>query len=257
MDIGTIFGLVSAFLLIMMGMKFNVTAFVDLGSIFIVIGGTVSVVFVAYPLKKVFGVVNVLKNAFLIKALTPADTIKQLVSFAEQARREGILALEARSQEIKDLFLKKGIQLAVDGTEPDLIKDILSTEIAFIEERHKFGAGIFDFAATLSPAFGMIGTLIGLVLMLGNMTDVESIGPNMAIALLTTMYGSIIANTICIPIATKLTNYSKSELLIKQLMLEGIMSLQSGDNPRIVEQKLTAFIEPELRTAAIKQEKGD
>ena len=257
MDLATILGLVFAYLLILMGMQFNLAAFVELNSIFIVIGGTVSVIFVAYPLKKVFGVLGVLKNAFITKSLTPADTIKQLVSFAEQARREGILALEARSQEIKDLFLKKGIQLAVDGTEPDLIKDILSTEIAFIEERHKFGAGIFDLAGTLAPAFGMIGTLVGLVLMLGNMTDVESIGPNMAVALLTTMYGSIIANTFCIPIATKLINYSNSELLIKQLMLEGIMSLQSGDNPRIVEQKLTAFIEPELRTSAMKQDKGE
>jgi chemotaxis protein MotA len=206
-------------------------------------------------LNKVLGIIGVVKNAFLTKTLTPAETIKQPVGFAEQARREGILALEARAQEIDDNFLKKGIQLAVDGTEPDLIKDILSTEIMFIEERHKFGAGMFELAGTLSPAFGMIGTLIGLILMLGNMSDVESIGPNMAVALVTTLYGSMIANTFCIPIAAKLTNYSKAEVLTKELMLEGIMALQSGDNPRIVEQKLTAFIEPGLRSAAMKEEK--
>ena len=256
MDIATIIGVVGAYFLIMLGMGFDkIGAFIDIPSMQIVVGGTIAVIFTAHPLNKVLGIIGIVKNAFIIKTLTPAETIKQLVGFAEQARREGILALEARAQEIDDNFLKKGIQLAVDGTEPDLIKDILSTEIMFIEERHKFGAGIFELAGTLSPAFGMIGTLIGLILMLGNMSDVESIGPNMAVALVTTMYGSIIANTFCIPIAAKLLNYSKAEVLTKELMLEGIMALQSGDNPRIVEQKLTAFIEPGLRAAAMKEEK--
>ena len=255
MDIATIIGMVLAYFLIMLGMGFGrLNAFIDIPSMQIVFGGTLGAIFIAHPLNKVLSVFGVLKNAFLVKNLTPAQTIKQLVEFAEQARREGILALEARAQEINDEFLKKGINLAVDGTEPDLIKDILNTEISFIEQRHKFGANIFELAATLAPAFGMIGTLIGLILMLGNMSDVESIGPNMAVALITTMYGSIIANTFCIPIAAKLTNYSNDEILIKELMLEGIMSLQSGDNPRIVEQKLTAFIDPSLRAAAMKEE---
>lgn len=256
MDIATIIGLIGAYLLIAMGVGLDkLPAFIDIPSMQIVIGGTVAVIFTAHPLNKVLGIIGIVKNAFLTKTLTPAQTIKQLVGFAEQARREGILALEARSQEIDDDFLKKGIQLAVDGTEPDLIKDILSTEIMFIEERHKFGVGMFELAGSLSPAFGMIGTLIGLILMLGNMSDVESIGPNMAVALITTLYGSMIANTFCIPVAAKLANYSKQEMLVKELMLEGIMSLQSGDNPRIVEQKLTAFIEPGLRASAMKEEK--
>ena len=256
MDIATIIGLVGAYFLIILGIGLTrIAAFIDIPSVQIVVGGTVAVIFTAYPLNKVLGIIGIVKNAFLTKTLTPTETIKQLVGFAEQARREGILALEARSQEIEDPFLKKGIQLAVDGTEPDLIKDILSTEIMFIEERHKSGIGMFELAGSLSPAFGMIGTLIGLILMLGNMSDVDSIGPNMAVALITTMYGSIIANTFCIPIAAKLSTYSKQEMLIKELMLEGIMSLQSGDNPRIVEQKLTAFVEPGLRASAMKEEK--
>jgi chemotaxis protein MotA len=256
MDIATIGGLVAAYVLIMMGMKLpNLPAFIDIPSLQIVIGGTIAVIFVSHPLGKVLGVVGILKNAFLVKTLTPGATIKQLVGFAEQARREGILALEARSQEIDDDFLKKGIQLAVDGTEPDLIKDILSTEISFIEQRHKFGADMFELAGSLAPAFGMIGTLIGLILMLGNMSDPDSIGPNMAVALITTMYGSIMANTFCIPIAAKLKHYSNAEILVKELMLEGIMSLQSGDNPRIVEQKLTAFIEPGLRASVAAEQK--
>ena len=182
---------------------------------------------------------------------TPVEIIRQLVEFAEQARREGILALEARAADIKDDFLKKGIQLAVDGTEPELIKDILSTDISFTESRHEEGAKIFDFLATMGPSFGMIGTLIGLVMMLGNMSDVSSIGPNMAVALITTFYGSMLANCICLPIVEKLKFASQKEIMIKELMLEGIMSLQSGDNPRIVEQKLTAFLSPGLRASII------
>ncbi len=256
MDIATIIGFVLAYFLILQGMGFSrIAAFIDPPSLLIVVGGTIGAIFISHPLNKVLSAFGVLKNAFVTKSLTPHETIKQLVEFAEQARREGILALEARAQEINDEFLRKGINLAVDGTEPDLIKDILNTEILFIEKRHKFGANIFEIAGTLAPAFGMIGTLIGLILMLGNMSDVESIGPNMAVALITTLYGSMIANTFCIPIAAKLTNYSQGEILVKELMLEGIMSLQSGDNPRIVEQKLTAFIEPGLRSSAMKEEK--
>jgi len=254
MDLATLIGLVLAVFLILFGIKpQNIPAFIDLPSLYITIGGSVSATVAAFPASKLLNAFGVLKNAFLVKQLTPVDIIKQLVEFAEQARREGILALEARASEIKDEFLKKGIQLAVDGTEPELIKDILSTEIAFTESRHEEGAKIFDFLGSMSPAFGMIGTLIGLVLMLGNMSNVESIGPNMAVALITTLYGSILANVFCLPMVEKLKGYSRKEILVKELMLEGIMSLQSGDNPRIVEQKLTAFLEPGLRISAMKE----
>ena len=254
MDIATIIGLAAAVILIVMGMGLStIGSFIDIPSVQIVVGGTIGAIFTSFPLKKVLSTIGVVKNAFFTPALTPVETIKQLVDFAEQARREGILALEARANEVEDEFLKKGIQLAVDGTEPELIKDIMSTEIMFIESRHDGGAKILDTAATLAPAFGMIGTLIGLILMLKNMTDVDSIGPNMAVALLTTMYGSFIANVICIPLSVKLKGYSAQEIMVKELMLEGIMSLQSGDNPRIVEQKLTAFVEPGQRAGAMKE----
>ncbi|MFP4013685.1 MAG: motility protein A [Chitinispirillaceae bacterium] len=254
MDLATIIGLVLAAALVLFGIKLpNIAAFIDPPSLLITVGGAVAATIAAFPASRLMNSMGVLKNAFFVKKETPVDIIRQLVEFAEQARREGILALEARAMEIKDDFLKKGIQLAVDGTEPDLIKDILSTEISFTESRHEEGAKIFDFLATMGPSFGMIGTLVGLVLMLGNMQDVESIGPNMAVALITTFYGSILANAICLPIVEKLKTYSKKEILIKELMLEGIMSLQSGDNPRIVEQKLTVFLEPGLRAAAMKE----
>ncbi|MDO5575786.1 MAG: motility protein A [Fibrobacter sp.] len=256
MDLATIIGLASAFLLVLYGIKLpNIAAFIDIPSLYITVGGAVSATIAAFPPNKLLDAIAVAKNAFLVKKVTPVETIRQLVEFAEQARREGILALEARANEITDDFLKKGIQLAVDGTEPDLIKDILSTEITFTEARHEEGAKIFDFLAAMGPSFGMIGTLIGLVLMLGSMSDVESIGPNMAVALITTLYGSLLANAICLPIVEKLKAYSRKEILVKELMLEGIMSLQSGDNPRIVEQKLTAFLEPNLRISAKNENK--
>jgi len=254
MDLATIIGLLCAIALVIFGIKLpNLTAFIDLNSVYITLGGAVAATIAAFPAAKLLNAMGILKNAFFIKKVSQVDIIKLLVEFAEQARREGILALEARAMEINDEFLRKGIQLAVDGTEPDLIKDILTTEITFTESRHDEGSKIFDFLAAMGPSFGMIGTLIGLVLMLGNMSDVESIGPNMAVALLTTLYGSLLSNAICLPIVEKLKGYSRKEILIKELMLEGIMSLQSGDNPRIVEQKLTAFLEPGLRSTALKE----
>lgn len=252
MDLATIIGLGSALLLVVFGIKLeNLYAFIDLPSIYITVGGAIAATIAAFPGSKLMETMSVVKNAFFVQKATPVEIIRQLVEFAEQARREGILALEARAADIKDEFLKKGIQLAVDGTEPELIKDILSTDISFTETRHEEGAKIFDFLAAMGPSFGMIGTLIGLVLMLGNMSDVSTIGPNMAVALITTFYGSMLANCICLPIVEKLKFASKREILIKELMLEGIMSLQSGDNPRIVEQKLTAFLSPGLRAAVI------
>jgi chemotaxis protein MotA len=244
MDLATIIGLGSALMLVIFGIKLeNLAAFIDLPS--------VAATIAAFPGSKLLETLSVVKNAFFVQKDTPVEIIRQLVEFAEQARREGILALEARAADIKDDFLKKGIQLAVDGTEPELIKDILSTDISFTESRHEEGAKIFDFLATMGPSFGMIGTLIGLVMMLGNMSDVSSIGPNMAVALITTFYGSMLANCICLPIVEKLKFASQKEIMIKELMLEGIMSLQSGDNPRIVEQKLTAFLSPGLRASII------
>jgi len=255
-DIATVIGIAGGFILIILGIGFgNLAAFIDIPSVQIVVGGTISAMFTCFPLSRILMTAGVTKNVFFAPQHSPVETIRQLVDFAEQARREGILALEARAADIKDDFLKKGIQLAVDGTEPDLIKDILETDIAYIESRHEAGVKFFDMAGALAPAFGMLGTLVGLVLMLGNMSDVDSIGPNMAVALITTFYGSIISNVVCIPFSEKLKGYSAQEVLIKTLMLEGIMSLQSGDNPRIVEQKLTSFIEPALRVQAMKERK--
>jgi len=169
------------------------------------------------------------------------------VDFAGKARKDGILALESHLSEVEDSFLVKGLGLAIDGLEPHAIGDILSTEIEFVEMRHRLGAEIFTTMGTFAPAVGMLGTLIGLVQMLMVMNDPSKIGPPMAVALLTTFYGILLANLLFLPVAGKLRTRSRQEILLKQLILEGIMSIQSGDNPRIVEQKLKAFIAPRER----------
>lgn len=249
MDFATIFGLLggfSAILFIGMGPA-RLPMFIDLASMGIVFGGSLGAVFVSYPFKYLINLTSVIKQIFSPQTRDPVSVIKQIVEFAEQARREGILCLEARSNEVEDAFLKKGIQLAVDGTEPELIKDILETEISFVEERHSTNFGIMGAVAGLTPAFGMIGTLVGLVLMLANMSDPNSIGPAMAVALITTLYGAILANLIFTPFETKLKTISAEEIQLKTLMLEGIMSLQSGDNPKIVQWKLESFVDPATR----------
>jgi chemotaxis protein MotA len=256
MDLATVIGILGAFGIVLYGIGLdNIPAYVDMPSVYITVCGALAATVAAFPgqnLKNSFGVA---KNALFVKSKSPVNVITQIVEFAEQARREGILALESRALEITDEFMKQGIQLAVDGTEPDLIKEILATEIAYMENRHTEGIKLFDFLGAMGPSFGMIGTLIGLVAMLGNMSDIDSLGPNMATTLITTFYGSLLANCFCLPVVEKLKIYSGKEVLIKQLMLEGIMSLQSGDNPRIVEQKLTVFLDPMSRTQVMKDKK--
>ena len=249
MDLGTIVGLgFGFFAIVFIGIgPVRLPMFVDIPSVGIVIGGTIGAILISYPLGYIKNMSSVIKHVFSNSSQDSISVIKQIVEFAEQARREGILCLEARSQEVEDEFLKKGIQLAVDGTEPELIKDILQTEIGFIEERHNTNSGMMAMVADLCPAFGMIGTLIGLVLMLANMSDPNAIGPAMAVALITTLYGAIIANLLFKPIESKLKTLSAEEIDLKTLMLEGIMSLQSGDNPKIVQWKLEAFVDPDTR----------
>jgi chemotaxis protein MotA len=249
LDIATLIGIVLGFALIFSAImsKGNVLLFVDPASVMIVMGGTIASTLVSFPMVKVRGVMSVVKNAFAWKSISPLETVRILVEFAERARREGILALENALEDIDDKFLRSGIRLAVDGVEPELIKDILDTELAFIEDRHKEGQAIFIAMGTYAPAFGMVGTLIGLVGMLANLDDPSAIGPQMAVALLTTLYGAVLANLVFLPIAEKLKNRTAEEILAKEVTIEGIMSIQSGDNPRIAEHRLLAFLAPKER----------
>lgn len=244
MDIATVLGVISAFGLVLLAifMGGGLALFIDLPSLMIVAGGTLGATMINYPLKDILGVFKVVKNALFSNSLPVNELIKMFVNFANKSRREGILALESEIKSVKGDFLKKGIQLSIDGLEPQEIRDILETETDFIRNRHQLGAEIFTTMGAFAPALGMIGTLIGLVQMLQSMDDPSKIGPSMAIALLTTFYGSIMANIICIPVAGKLRIRSKEEMLSKEMMIQGIISLSNGDNPRILEQKLMAFI---------------
>tara|TARA_Y100000294_G_scaffold85432_1_gene80006 strand:+ start:191 stop:946 length:756 start_codon:yes stop_codon:yes gene_type:complete len=247
MDIGSIIGIIAAYGLIIMAIGTQLVLFISVPSALIVIGGTLGATMVNFPLSDVIGAINVAKNVFFVKKSDASEVIRDLIEYASKARKEGILVLESVVGSIKDEFLAKGVQLAVDGLEPKFIQKILETEIEKIEDRHKSGADVFMAMATLCPAFGLIGTLVGLVLMLQSMEDPSSIGPAMAVALIITFYGAVLANTLFIPMSGKLKARSKEEVLLKELVLEGILSIAGGDNPRIMEQKLNAFLPPKLR----------
>jgi len=255
MDIATIIGIVVAFALVLVAIVTGggLIIFVDVPSLLIVVGGVFGVTLVNYPLSDMLKVMSVALKTLFPTYTNPTEYISKLVEFSGLARKEGILALENASAEIKHEFMKKGIQLAVDGLENQAIRDILETEIDKLEERHKLGAELFTAMGTYGPAMGMIGTLIGLVQMLQTMDDPSSIGPAMAVALLTTFYGAIMANMLFLPMAGKLKNNSAKEIFTNELIMEGILAINSGDNPRVVEQKLHAFIAPKLRKSSFDQ----
>ncbi|MEW6082087.1 MAG: MotA/TolQ/ExbB proton channel family protein [Bacillota bacterium] len=255
MDLATILGIVSGLGLLFWAliMGGSVTIFFHLPSLLITMGGTFAATLINYPLGQAIGVLRVLKNAFMGKGRKPEDLIADMVNLAQKARREGLLALEDDAEEMRDPFLKRGIELLVDGTDSELVRGILETELSFVEDRHKRGQSLFETMGALAPAFGMIGTLIGLIQMLRNLQDPDSVGPGMATALITTFYGALAANLIFIPIAGKLKVKTSEEVFQKELTIEGILSIQAGDNPRIVEQKLKAFLSPTQRDRVVRE----
>ncbi len=249
MDLATVIGLVAAFGLMLSAILQggSLMIFIDTPSIIIVGGGVVGVVLVHFPMGDVIGAFGVARNAFFHKAQSPVDIIEKLITYAGKARKEGILSLQSVMNEIDDEFFLKGLQMAVDGQEPEALKDMLEKEIEYVMERHDKGADIFATIAAYGPAMGMIGTLIGLVQMLQNMSDPSSIGPAMAVALLTTFYGAVLANVVATPISGKLKLRSASEVLNKTLVTEGMKAILEGENPRLMEQRLHAFVSPKER----------
>ncbi len=250
MDLATLIGLFLGMGLvgyaIFSGAGEKAGAFVDPNSAMIVIGGSIASVMTSFPLARFLSIGKVLKIAFICKEQSAQQLIEDLVGYAEIARRDGILSLENAARDASDPFITKGIQMAVDGTDPELIEQIMNNELEAIAERHDKGKALFDAIGKYGPAYGMIGTLVGLVIMLMNMDDPSAIGPGMAVALLTTLYGSMFANMLALPIADKLSQRNDDELLFKTIIIKGVMSIQSGDNPRIVEQKLRTFLPPGL-----------
>jgi len=250
MDLATIIGLVLGVSLIMAAIGGGINSFIDMPSVYIVVGGALAATLMSQPLKRVLSAPRVIKNAFLTKKKSNDKLVSDIVRFGEIARRDGILALESVLGDIDDAFLARAVQLAVDGSDPEVIADTLQAEMDNLATRHKDGKKVVDLIGKYAPAFGMIGTLIGLVLMLNNLADSSKIGPSMAIALLTTLYGALMSYLIANPMADKLEVRSEEELRRMRIVAEGIIAIQSGDNPKVVEQKLQIFLPPKERVAA-------
>lgn len=248
MDIGTLIGLLAGLGLIVGSIMFDggaIGGFLDIPSVFVVIGGTAAVTFIMYPLGVVIGTIKVGMKTFFVRSGDYTTLIDQIVMMAEKARKESLVSLE--KVPVDDPFIKKGVQLVADGTEEGLVRSVLETEVAFMQRRHAQGQGVFKGMGTMAPAMGMIGTLIGLVKMLQNLADPASIGPAMAVALLTTFYGAILANMVFLPMAKKLEERSAEESLYMEIAIEGIISILHGEHPSIVKEKLYAFLSPALR----------
>jgi chemotaxis protein MotA len=245
---GMLIGLVLLIVAIMIGGGASgIGAFINIPSMMIVIGGTIAATLVRYPLGRVFGLMGIVMKTVFFKLSTPQIEVQRMVQYAKVARKEGLLALENKLADVKDTFLAKAIQLLVDGTDADNLRTILDREIDNLRQRHTIGKGILESMGTVAPAFGMMGTLIGLVLMLRELDDPSKIGIGMATALITTFYGVLLANLVCLPMGGKLELRSKEEILLKELMVEGIVAIQSGDNPNIVEEKLKIYRSPSQR----------
>ncbi|HEX7009159.1 MAG TPA: MotA/TolQ/ExbB proton channel family protein [Phycisphaeraceae bacterium] len=251
MDLGILFGFIGTWVLIVWALLASgqISIFWDTPSMILVVGGTSTIIFFAFPARNVKQLLRVVSKGFFHQAKPIQKLIEDLVSYAEIARRDGILSLENTTKEIDDPFIVRGIQMAVDGTDPELIEQIMTTELENTIERHETGKALLDTLGKYAPAFGMIGTLIGLVIMLQNMDDPSKIGPGMAVAILTTLYGALIANAVCLPLADRLARRSAEEVIYKTIIIKGVMAIQSGDNPRIVEQKLRTFLPPSDRPA--------
>lgn len=251
MDIATIIGLFGGLSVIVAAIFIggSVGTFVNIPSLVVVIGGTMMVTLCQISLSQFLGSFKVGLGAFFHKSAKPEDLIEEAIDLADTARKEGILALESR--EIADPFLDAGIKLCIDGHAPEVVTKMLSKDINLTLERQNTGINMFKSVAEASPAMGMIGTLIGLVQMLANMDDPKAIGPAMAVALLTTLYGAIIANAIALPIAAKLKAVSATERLNKMLILESIAGIQEGTNPRVLQQLLTTYLPEKQREAML------
>ena len=254
-DIASILGLVICFGMVLLGIITSggistVGNFIDIPSVAITFGGAFCCVLASMQLKEF---VDGLKSFGLILKVHEYDTggmIQKIIELSNVARKEGLLSLEEAAGDLDDEFLKKGILLIVDGTDPELVRAIMETELVSLDDRHKEKIGFWENVAAMGPAWGMIGTLVGLVNMLQNMSDPSAIGPSMSTALITTLYGSLLANWIATPVATKLKSNNAAEITLKEIMIEGLLSIQAGENPRVIEEKLKSFLAPKDRVSS-------
>jgi chemotaxis protein MotA len=248
MDIGTIIGIILGLVLVISSIVMGGGAgFIHGPSMMLTIGGAFAATLMNFPLSKIIGTIGVVRKAFMNSEKDSLALFKQLSDFAVRARRDGILGLESDVETLTDPFMKKGLQMGVDGNSAEIIEAVLEQDIDSMVERHAVGHAIFQALASFAPAFGMIGTLIGLIQMLRNLDDPSKIGMGMSVALLTTMYGAMVANMIALPIAGKLEQRTKEETAIRRMVLQGILSIQQGDSPRVAQEKLRSYLPPALR----------
>lgn len=254
MDLASLIGIVVCFALVIFGILFGnsidtLLNFVNVPSILITFGGAFCAVLASKTMQDFVNGLKSIALVFKVPKFDLPEIIRKIIELSNIARKEGLLALEEASAELDDAFLRKGVLLIVDGTDPELVRGILETEMSSIDDRHKKNIAFWNDLGGMGPAWGMIGTLIGLVNMLQQMDDPSTIGPSMAVALLTTLYGSLLANWICSPVANKLTINNSAEMAIKEVMIEGLLSIQAGENPRVIEEKLKSFLSPAEKEA--------
>ena len=253
MDLATLVGIVLGLVMVVFGIisSADISAitksFLDLPSFIITFGGSIAGMIGSYTFKELITCLKGITIAFKDPKLDYGGLIGKIIELSNVARKEGLLALEEVAGNLDDEFMKKGILLIVDGTEPELVRGILETELANMDDRHRKVSGFFDYMAAMGPAWGMIGTLIGLVNMLAKLDDISTVGPNMAVALITTLYGSIIANWFATPVSNKLKLINNNEYQMKEIVIEGLLSIQAGENPRVIEEKLKSFLAPGSR----------
>lgn len=263
MDIATIIGMVAGFIFMIISIGLGadgfagIKYFLDAPSAMITFGGSIAAILASYTLSEFLGGFKSIKIAFKVPAVDESAIIQKIIDLSNVARKEGLLSLEEAAGDLDDAFLQKGIMLIVDGTDPDLVRGIMETEMASIDGRHKDKISFWDNLGGMGPAWGMIGTLIGLVMMLYHMDDVSTLGPNMAVALLTTFYGSVLANWLCTPISTKLKAINAGEMQVKTVIIEGLLSIQAGENPRVIEEKLKSFLAPSARGSSSEEGGGE
>lgn len=251
MDVATIIGILSGLGLILYTIISggNLEIFIHIPSMMIVGGGSMAAILVNFPLKEVISVLGIVKKAFMSDEIDATNIIDLFVNLAMKSRRDGILAIDKELHKIDDDFMRIGLEMAVDGAEPETIKNVMEVELNYLIERHKKGQQIFLSLGTFSPAFGMIGTLMGLIAMLKTLDDPSNIGAGMAVALITTFYGSVLANLLFLPIAGKLKNRSDHEITIKEMMIDGVLAIQYGEHPKNISRKLLNFIPPKTRNS--------
>ena len=250
MDLATIIGFVGGAACIVMSVLISggsMKNIIDIPSVFMTIGGSLCAIFILAPLKKVFGMFKIMGRAFKVPDFGERNIVITMKTLSEKARREGILALEDGLEDLEDPFMKTGLRLVVDGSDGNVIRSIMENEMNQCEARHMEWINLLNQWAGFGPGFGMMGTVLGLIGMLNNLEDKSSLGPNMAVALVTTLYGSMLANWLIAPLAQKLLYHNSLEMKTKEMIIEGVLAIQAGENPRMMAQKLLTYLDPETR----------